>query len=173
MKKEQLSLFGQQDEIIKTEPKIHATPKHFILYIDGASRGNPGPAGAGVSLMENKKKILNTSGFLGIKTNNQAEYLALALGLFHVQQLLDSSEQPKLTIRSDSQLLVRQMNGEYAIKNPFIKALIPLITKLKLGLHTVFEHIPRELNSDADTEANRGIDEKTALPTPFKKLLKL
>jgi ribonuclease HI len=173
MKKEQLSIFNQEDTLIKTETKNASMSKHFVLYIDGASRGNPGPAGAGVYIMQNKKKILNTNGFLGIKTNNQAEYLALALGLFHIQKLCSSSEQINLTIRSDSQLLIRQMNGEYAIKNPFIKALVPCISKLKLGLQTAFEHIPRELNSHADAEANKGIDEKTALPAPFKKLLTL
>ncbi|MBL4588232.1 ribonuclease HI family protein [Candidatus Babeliales bacterium] len=142
----------------------------IIIYIDGASRGNPGPSGVGVWLSSNNKDILHTNGFLGIKTNNQAEYLALALALFHLKKIANK-EQNRVIIRSDSLLLVKQMRGEYAIKNPFIKALAPLIATLKMGFTCTFQHVPREKNSIADAEANKGIDNRAELPVEFKKLI--
>lgn len=149
--------------------KSNKTASPILIYIDGASRGNPGPSGAGVWFSCNNKNLLHTNGFLGIKTNNQAEYLALALALFHLKKYANESE--RVIIRSDSLLLVKQMRGEYAIKNSFIKALAPLITILKMGSTCIFQHVPREKNSVADAEANKGIDNRTALPVEFKKLI--
>jgi ribonuclease HI len=161
----QLSLFETAGELeIKKDLPL-------FLYVDGASRGNPGPAGAGVCIMQEAEVLMVTNGFLGIKTNNQAEYLALALGLFHLRTFIHAHKKQKIIIRSDSQLLIRQMRGEYAIKNPFIKAIVPLIKQLSLGIACSFEHVPREENSIADEQANKGVDFKTPLPSTFKKVI--
>src|SRR3990172_5810226 len=85
------------------------------LYIDGAARNNPGPAGAGVYLYKNTRGMIRQGFFLGSRTNNQAEYWALLLGIFYLRQYASVSD--KICIFSDSQLLVYQMIGKYRVRN--------------------------------------------------------
>jgi ribonuclease HI len=118
------------------------------IFIDGGAQGNPGPAGAGVVICdENGKIIKKISQFLDKETNNQAEYHALILALVWGKKLGGQN----LEIYSDSELLVRQMRGEYKIKNLNIK---PLYTAVKFILpffkQVLFFHIPRERNKEAD-----------------------
>ncbi|MCL2013152.1 MAG: ribonuclease HI family protein [Cystobacterineae bacterium] len=133
--------------------------KHSFLriYSDGASRGNPGPAGAGAVLVDLQGKILERLGrFLGEQTNNHAEYQGALLGLRRAKALGASS----IELWADSQLLIRQLQGSYRVKNA---GLLPLYTEAR-GLLAQFSkiklvHVPREKNEEADRMSNRAIDE--------------
>jgi len=124
--------------------------------IDGGSRGNPGPAGYGVRIERDDGSVVELKGSLGVATNNVAEYHGLLAALAWAA---DNGIRT-LLIRSDSELLVKQMRGEYRVKNP---ALLPLAEQARgrvrrLGRVT-FEHVRRELNRDADRLANEAMDE--------------
>lgn len=128
------------------------------LYCDGASRGNPGPAGAGVVLLDPDDEIrLRYGEYLGRTTNNVAEYRALILGLKMAANLGVNNIQ----VYADSELLVRQLNGSYRVKAPH---LLPLWQQARNELQRfatyVIAHIPRELNGLADRLANQAIDQK-------------
>ena len=133
----------------------------LILYTDGASRGNPGEGGVGVVLTDLEDNIvLEEKLYLGECTNNQAEYRALILGLEEAKTLKPS----KLVIRADSELLVRQLQGLYKVKNEGLQPLYLKAMKLLKGFSSLkIEHIPRERNKKADKLANRAIDEKEAV----------
>lgn len=128
----------------------------YSLHIDGASRGNPGRAGAGFVISDDSGAEVARGGrYLGIATNNFAEYSALIDGL-GASLSLGAGE---LVIFSDSQLLVRQIRGEYRVKSPNIKPLyLQAISLLKNFSSVDIIHIKRELNKDADRMANRAID---------------
>lgn len=128
------------------------------LFTDGASRGNPGEAGAGITLLDDQEKEIATrSQYLGKCTNNVAEYKALILGL----QTAIEHGCTSLAISMDSQLIVRQVNGQYKVKNAGMKPLFAEATALLKHFETwSISHIPREQNSRADQLANKGIDEK-------------
>ena len=124
--------------------------------IDGGSRGNPGPAGYGVRIEQPDGTVTELKEFLGSCTNNVAEYSGL-LAALHWAADHGISE---LRVRSDSELLVKQMRGEYRVKNP---GLLPLYDDArglmrKIGRVT-FEHVRREFNKDADRLANEAMDE--------------
>lgn len=140
------------------------------LFIDGASRNNPGPAGAGVYLMKNDHPVIKQGFYLGTKTNNQAEYLALLLGLYYAERHMSAGD--FLVISSDSQLLVRQITGEYAVKHPDLKILYQLararLSTIQFGIRHVFRHD----NTIADQLANSGIDKKLPVPHDFIDLIK-
>ncbi len=135
------------------------------LFIDGASKNNPGPAGSGFVLMKNKDVICRQGFYLGKKTNNQAEYFALVLGVFFTQKYIKKDEH--LTIISDSQLLVRQMNGIYKVKDMHLKQLKDLAALWLQGYRYKVHHVLREYNTLADEMANRGVEKKTSLPQEF------
>lgn len=127
------------------------------LFTDGASKGNPGRAGAGAVLFDAEgRELAARSLYLGRCTNNAAEYRALILGL---QSALDLGC-ARLDIRLDSELIVRQLQGRYKVKH---EALKPLFNEVKTLLAKVggwsIAHVPREQNKRADQLANRGIDE--------------
>lgn len=130
--------------------------KPFTLYTDGGARGNPGPAGAGALLLgPDGAEVEAISAYLGEMTNNQAEYRALLLGL---QAAVDNGVQA-LDVRMDSELIVKQMNGEYKVKHPEMKVLHSQARQLVAKIDTVsFNHIRRELNGDADALVNQAID---------------
>lgn len=143
------------------------------IYVDGAARGNPGPAGAGIHIFYNTTDILKKGIYLGEKTNNQAEYLALALALFFVEKLCTEHHiiNSFLSIHSDSELLIKQMRGEYKIKNEILARLKSIIDS-QLTNHTCrFTHVVREKNKEADKLANIGIDKKNKIPVAFMKTL--
>ncbi len=149
----------------KTEQQIH----HWQLFIDGASRNNPGLAGAGIYLEKDGASVVQESCFLGIKTNNQAEYLALLFGLFFLKQHMGPDD--TVYIISDSELLVRQMLGIYKVKNPILKPFYTLALSLLKPVHYTIKHVVRAQNVKADTLANRGVDQKKPLPPAFKRML--
>jgi len=128
------------------------------IYIDGASKGNPGPSGVGVVITRGAETIRNTSVFIGHATNNVAEYNALIFGL---QEALILKAQ-KIKIHTDSQLLYRQIKRIYKIKNPGILVLYNQAVHLMSGFKEVLiNNIPREQNRGADKLANLAV--KTAL----------
>jgi len=125
------------------------------IFTDGAARGNPGPAGIGVVIRNDEKVLLEVSNFIGEQTNNVAEYMAFIRGL---EEAIDMGEK-NVEVFSDSELLVKQINGEYRVKN---NGLIPLFNHaqslIKKFKHCRVYHTPREENTHADKLANRGID---------------
>ena len=125
-------------------------------YIDGGARGNPGPAGYGARIeAEDGTLIEELYGPLGIATNNVAEYNGLLAAL---QWAVDHGEQD-VHIRADSELLVKQMCGEYKVKNPALQALAARARLLVMQLSTVrFEHVRREMNKEADRLSNIAMD---------------
>ena len=128
-----------------------------VAYIDGASRGNPGPSAAGVVMQDTAgKEIISVSTRLGTTTNNVAEYAGLILAL---QQALAMGVK-ELEIRTDSELLARQWSGEYKIKDESLKLLNVFVRNLKAHFKSVsVHHVPREQNKLADREANKALDE--------------
>jgi ribonuclease HI len=129
------------------------------IYADGGSRGNPGPAGAGAVIMRGDEEVASVSVFLGHATNNVAEYTGLVRGLEKAKDL--GIEQVEVLM--DSELVVKQMNGQYKVKHP---GLIPLFQKarqLANGFSAFkISHIRREYNKKADALANRAMDAGTA-----------
>jgi len=125
-------------------------------YIDGGARGNPGPAGFGARIeAEDGTLIEELYGPLGIATNNVAEYNGLLAAL---QWAVDHG-QIDVHIRADSELLVKQMRGEYKVKNPGLQALAARARLLVMQLGSVrFEHVRRELNKEADRLSNLAMD---------------
>ncbi len=126
------------------------------LYIDGASKGNPGEAGAGIWIADGGgKKIFAMSRYLGHRTNNEAEYWALLLGLREVKRLGGES----VRIFTDSELVERQLNGLYRVKNPNLKVLHASAMKsLQEFSSYAVESIPREQNREADRLANLAVE---------------
>lgn len=140
-----------------------ASKKHtWYLYVDGASRSNPGPSGAGIYLTKENDPVEQRGFYLGTKTNNQAEYIALLIGLFYAQQHLAIHD--KLIIISDSELLIKQLKGIYAVRNPILSQLYCRVQKRLAHFNFVLTHVLREKNTVADALANKGIDKKVAVP---------
>lgn len=131
--------------------------KILEIYIDGASKGNPGLAGIGVVICKNGEVIGNVSKFIGETTNNVAEYKALVFAL--QEALIEGAD--KVRVFSDSQLLVNQINGEYKIKSEHLKLLYEQAAHLKKGFQ-FFEisHIARTQNRGADKLANLAIQDR-------------
>jgi ribonuclease HI len=130
--------------------------KHLTIYTDGCSKGNPGPAGIGVLIYQNNETqpLTALSSDIGITTNNQAEYRALIAGLEYAV----SARATEVEVKSDSELIVNQMNGSYRVKKP---ELVPLYVEAKRlsGLIGNFciRSIPREQNREADALANKAL----------------
>ena len=127
----------------------------ITAYIDGGARGNPGPAGYGVYIELPDGAVEELSGGLGIATNNVAEYNGLLAAL---RWAVDHGHQ-HVRIKADSELLVKQMRGEYKVKNAGLQPLVARARVLvgQLGRVT-FEHVRREQNKDADRLSNVGMD---------------
>ncbi|MGH7198786.1 MAG: ribonuclease HI family protein [Candidatus Omnitrophota bacterium] len=128
-----------------------------IAFVDGASRGNPGPASIGVVFQDGKGGTLkNLSEKIGAATNNTAEYCAL---IFALQEGLMMGVK-ELEIFADSELLVKQCHGEYRVREETLKPLAALVKHLRQGFRKVtIAHVPREQNKLADREANKALDE--------------
>lgn len=125
------------------------------LFTDGAARGNPGPAGAGVVIEDvNGMRLAGKHRWLGVKTNNEAEYLALIDGLKAVQEW----KPDRVEIFMDSKLVVEQMNDRYRIKEARLKALHDEAKTLMARLQVRVSHVEREKNRGADALANKAID---------------
>jgi ribonuclease HI len=138
------------------------------VYIDGAARGNPGPAGIGVVIKDGPKLIEEIGAYIGKSTNNIAEYMALVRGLEEV--LIRGYK--SASFYSDSELLVKQLNGEYKVKHenlvPLHYHVLTLVDRMK---DFSIKHVKREKNEHADKMANEGIDLHARM-TPLLKLIK-
>lgn len=128
------------------------------VYSDGAARGNPGPAGAGAVVTDAAGQVLARLGrFLGTQTNNTAEYQGLLLGLRHAKSL----GVREVDVYADSELLIRQLGGQYQVKSATLKPLFDEARKLLTAFARVrLHHIPRAKNAEADAMSNRAIDER-------------
>jgi len=136
----------------------------ITAYIDGGARGNPGPAGYGVHIELPDGTVEELHGGLGIATNNVAEYNGLLAALRWAVE----HGHPVMRIKADSELLVKQMRGEYKVKNAGLQPLAARARTLIGQLQRVsFEHVRREQNQDADRLSNVGMDEaEEALRNP-------
>ena len=130
--------------------------KKFIIYTDGGARNNPGPAGIGAVLMdENKNIVAEISEYIGLGTNNQAEYKALLAAIRKAREL--KAEEVEFYL--DSELVVKQMKREYRVKDKELAQLFLKIYNISLGFKKIsFTHVPRELNKEADKLVNEAID---------------
>jgi len=128
----------------------------LTIFTDGAARGNPGPAGIGIHIKQENKVIAEIADYIGETTNNIAEYSAFIRGLEEAVKL----KAKEIAVFCDSELLVKQIKGEYRVKN---QGLIPLFIRARALLDNFkkidLKHIPREQNKEADRLANLGIDQ--------------
>ncbi|HRI36653.1 MAG TPA: ribonuclease HI family protein [bacterium] len=131
---------------------------HLIVHTDGGARGNPGPAGIGVHIADKSgREVEKRYKYLGVKTNNQAEYLGAFYGVRRAIELgADDIE-----LRMDSQLVVEQLSGRYKIKNPELREIHREIATMvgEWGGTIRYVHIPRERNKEADRLSNKAMDE--------------
>ncbi len=130
--------------------------KRLTVYVDGASRGNPGPSAIGVAIEdENGGPQVRISSYIGETTNNQAEYAALITGLREAARL----KAEHVDIKTDSELMVRQVQGSYRVRNANLR---PLFDEVKQRLASfrsfTISHIPRSQNGTADALANQALD---------------
>ncbi len=136
--------------------------KKFIIYTDGGSRGNPGPSATGVVFCNSQEEILKRySQCLGKATNNQAEYQAVIFSLKKFKAVFGKvvAQSAEIEIRSDSELLVKQLTGKYKIMDEKIQPLFLEIWNLKIDFQKIgFTHIPRERNKEADKLVNQALD---------------
>jgi queuosine biosynthesis protein QueD len=133
----------------------------YVLWADGASRGNPGPAATGFVLLDPEGSEVAAEGaFLGTATNNVAEYEAVLAGLRAARDVGTSS----LEVRLDSELVVRQLNGQYKVKNEKLQPLHRAASEILATFESVtVSHVPRAQNERADALANEAIDEATGV----------
>ncbi len=131
----------------------------LTIFTDGASRNNPGEAGAGIVMLQNGTTVATIARYLGRTTNNIAEYTAAIIALEHAIKLGAT----RVKLFADSELLVKQLNGQYKVKNEGLKPLHRKVKELiaKIGSAEV-QYIPRTQNKEADALANKAIDEKKA-----------
>jgi len=129
------------------------------IFSDGGARGNPGPAGIGAVIYDEDNKILaQISEYLGVTTNNQAEYRALVAALKKAKEL----GAQKVECYLDSELVVKQLNREYKVKNKDLAPLFLEIHNLSLSFKNItFSHVRREYNKEADRLANEAMDKGT------------
>ena len=165
----QLSIFDDAFQKIKKECG-DGIRSYWKLFIDGAARNNPGPAGAGFYLLKDDQPVEKQGFFIGSKTNNQAEYFALLFGLFFLKKHLCKGD--LVLIISDSQLLVRQLQGQYRVKNVELKPMHRLAKDFLQDVSHNVVHVLREENVQADALANLGIDKKRKPPTEFLNVLR-
>jgi len=130
--------------------------KKLTIYTDGGARGNPGPAGIGAVIKNEKGEVVaEISEYIGEATNNQAEYKAAVAAIEKAKEL-DAEE---LDFFLDSELVVKQLNREYKVKNKELAPLFVRIYNVSMGFKKVtFKHVPREKNKEADKLVNQAID---------------
>lgn len=146
--------------------------RHFTLTADGGSRGNPGPAGYGAVVSEEGKIIAELYDFIGVATNNVAEYNGLVAGLKHINSL---DAQATVEVKMDSKLVVEQMSGRWQIKHADMRVLAQEARAAHTPSLITYSWIPRDLNSHADRLANKALDSQgggneTPAPVQFNYL---
>ncbi len=153
--------FIQQVELEKSDEKKSTQIREVKLYADGGSRGNPGPSASGFVLLDMNDEVVSAHGeYLGITTNNQAEYQALKLGLEFAKKETGARV---IHVFMDSLLVINQMKGIFKVRNRDLWPVHESIKKLVAEFEAVsFTHVPRELNKLADAEVNKCLDEHTS-----------
>lgn len=134
---------------------------NLIIYTDGGSRGNPGPAASGVVISKNGEVIKKIGKTLGVTTNNVAEYTAVVEGLRWVlEHQQEVGEYNGINFYMDSLLLCQQLKGIYKIKQPHLRSLMQTIRELeaKIPASITYTHVRRELNKEADKMVNLALD---------------
>ena len=127
----------------------------LTIFTDGGARGNPGPAAIGGVIMRGSEPVEEFSTYIGEKTNNQAEYMALLAGLERAAKHSDVDVEAVL----DSELVVKQLNGEYKVKSPELKKLVQQVRHQEQNFRTVtYRHTRREGNVRADALVNQALD---------------
>ena len=141
---------------VHPEPPVGRRPRSVIAHTDGACRGNPGRSGAGVLITtEDGREVARISRYLGEMTNNMAEYTALLIALGEARR----GGADTVTVKSDSELLVRQINGEYKVKNERLRIVHQSAMDLLRGFKRwKVMHVRREQNQEADLLANQALD---------------
>jgi ribonuclease HI len=124
----------------------------IIAYTDGACFGNPGPMGIGIVIYRDGVMVEQLSEFIGVGTNNIAEYRAIIKALGTARSMGET----EVHIKSDSELVVKQLNREYRVKDPDLRSLKKDVDALCAGIKVSFEHLPREKNSMADGLSKEG-----------------
>jgi ribonuclease HI len=149
---------AEQERVSAAAAQAAERRKRTRLYVDGAARGNPGPAGAGAVILSPDGHVVAKLGkFLGDSTNNVAEYMGLILGLRRAKAMGIR----ELDVFSDSELMVKQLAGDYAVKAEHLRPLHDEARALLKGFTEVqVTHVPREENAQADLMSNRAIDER-------------
>jgi ribonuclease HI len=147
-----------KEQALPVQPADVPKIEKVKVFADGGSRGNPGPSASGYVVLDMEDQVLVDHGvYLGITTNNQAEYTALKLALEACLKLGVRDVQ----VYMDSALVVNQMNGIFKIKNRDLWPIHDAIKKLAGGFqHITFQHVPREFNKLADTAVNRALDDQ-------------
>jgi ribonuclease HI/ADP-ribose pyrophosphatase YjhB (NUDIX family) len=147
---------GGKPQILQSDEAISTTHEHIVAYTDGGSRGNPGPSAAGFVLLDTDGTVIREGGsYLGITTNNVAEYQAVYLALEEAAEIGASV----VDFRLDSQLVANQMNGIYKVKNLDLKPIHMRIQELSAQFERVtFTHVRREFNQLADGMVNKILD---------------
>jgi ribonuclease HI len=137
---------------------------HFTIHADGGARGNPGPAGAGAMIRDHLgNSVAAVSAYLGTKTNNFAEYEAVIRALETLAARVGDARvgATHVAVKMDSELVVKQMNGEYKVKHPVMREQYARLAPLAARFASVtFAHVPRAENKDADALANEAMDRR-------------
>ena len=138
--------------------------EYVKIFTDGGSRGNPGPSASGFVLLDREDSVLVDKGvYLGITTNNQAEYTALKLALEEARKM----GAKEVEVYMDSLLVINQMKGIFKVKNRDLWPIHDAIQQLAKGFnHISFSHVPRELNKLADAAVNRALDDELNITHP-------
>ncbi len=152
----------KKDDLAISEKKIAGTSSIkkeadlIVVNVDGTSRGNPGESGIGVAIFDKDSDLINEAcDYLGVATNNIAEYNALILGI----KLSMEYNAKRVLFKSDSELMVKQIKGEYRVKNAQLKLLFTEAQNLLKKLpNWKIMHVPREENKEADLLANKGVE---------------
>lgn len=133
----------------------------IIIYTDGASRGNPGPASYGFTVADEEGKLLHEEGeYIGLTTNNVAEYTGVLRSLKWVKEKFKKQD-IQVAVFADSKLVAEQLSGRYKIRSANLKPLIEQIKFLSIELGgIIYSHIPREKNTEADKLANQALDRR-------------
>ena len=134
----------------------------IVAYTDGGSRGNPGPAAIGIQIQDTDGKVLKeVSECLGNGTNNYAEYQGVAVALETIKQMYGKkTKEMEIEIRMDSELVQKQLNHEYQVKDPGLMSLFLAVHNLRVANfpNLVLTHVPREKNKEADRLVNEALD---------------
>ncbi len=154
--------YVKKDDLTVSEKETTDTPSIeneldlIVVNVDGASRGNPGESGIGVAIFDKNSNLINEAcDYLGVATNNIAEYKALILGV----KLSTKYNAKRVLFKSDSELMVKQIKGEYRVKNAQLKILFTEAQSLLKKLpNWKIMHVPREENKEADLLANKGVE---------------